>query len=50
MGELENALPPERFRTLLTIIRDRALAVLQGWAGATRIELAVYGNTGERIL
>ena len=50
MGELEHALPPEQYRTVLAAVYGRALAVLQEWGGSTRILLALYDNSGGRIL
>lgn len=50
MGEVASRLSAEEYRELLNRLYDKALEVLQRWAGAeTQIELALYDNEGGRI-
>ena len=49
MGELSHHLAPEKWHEVLQKVYSRALAVLQSWAGPTRIEAVLYNEKGEKV-
>ena len=49
MGELASHLSSAEYRTLLERLKNPAGRNLQKWAGQCQLELALYGERGERI-
>ena len=49
MGELASHLSSAEYRTLLEHLKNPAGRNLQKWAGQCQLELALYGERGERI-
>ena len=49
MGELASHLSSAEYRTLLERLKNPAGRILQKWAGQCQLELALYGERGERI-
>ena len=50
MGELSASIEPEKYLEVLKTIYPYALKNLSQWAGGTKIVLALYDDSGRRIL